>query len=328
MRSDADPTQPPELDRTGRPLTLADLGREEIGRRLRAGDLLFRTGPFRIRIQSPLDDIGDGLALLYGDYTIVEPPAVADFHVAVRPVRGPRRWFRPQVEFLFDDLQPFMPLPRAQALPLLEWGLNWSVSSHIHTLLIIHAAAIERHGRAMVLPAPPGSGKSTLCGALVHAGWRLLSDELTMIDLATGRIVPLARPVNLKNQSIDVLRRRLPETVFSQPVRDTVKGTVALMRAPADSVARAGESAPPSWFVFPQYQAGSEMHLAARAKSDTLLRVGQNSFNYSVHGAAGFELLAALVDASDCYDFTYSDLDAAVALFADLAPPSGTGTAP
>ncbi len=93
---------------------------------------------------------------------------------------------------------------------MLEWGLNWCVSAHCHQYLIFHAAVIEKSGRALILPAPPGSGKSTLCAGLVNRGWRLLSDELTLIDIASCGVVPLPRPVSLKNASIDVIRAYAP----------------------------------------------------------------------------------------------------------------------
>jgi predicted ATPase len=32
---------------------------------------------------------------------------------------------------------------------------------------------VERDGHALILPAMPGSGKSTLTAALVQRGWRL-----------------------------------------------------------------------------------------------------------------------------------------------------------
>ena len=126
---------------------------------------------------------------------------------------------------------------------MFEWVLNWCVSSHAHRYLCIHAAVIEKDGHAAILPAPPGSGKSTLCAALVSKGWRLLSDELTLVRLDSGELVPLPRPISLKNASIDIIRRYAPGSVFSPVVDDTVKGSIAHLKAPAASIARAGERA-------------------------------------------------------------------------------------
>ncbi len=52
------------------------------------------------------------------------------------------------------------------------------------------------------------------------------------------------------------------------------------------------------------------------------MRLIECSFNYSVYGRLGFELLADLVQRSDCYDFTYSRLDEAAEVFAQLAEPN------
>jgi hypothetical protein len=99
-----------------------------------------------------------------------------------------------------------------------------------------------------------------------------------------------------------------------------VKGTVALLRAPSDSVARSHQPAQPAWVIFPQYEAGGDGRLRPRSKAGTLIDIGHNAFNYSVHGRHGFNLLSELIDRCDCYDFRYEDLDQALATFDALAP--------
>jgi HprK-related kinase A len=291
----------------------------ELQRRLRSAGLALRTGRIVTRIRSVLPPVISGIASQYADYPIEDPSAFADFDVWVGQPLSLRRWLRPQVQFRVDDDLPFKPLPAGQAFPMLEWGLNWCVSSHCHQYLTLHAAVVERKGRALVLPAPPGSGKSTLCAGLVSAGWRLLSDELTLIDPASGRIVPLPRPISLKNQSIEAIQRFNRQAVLSAPVHDTIKGTVAHMRAPVESVLRADETALPGWIVLPRYVAGAAAHLEPLSKARAFMHLADNAFNYNVHGQRGFKTLAALVDACACYEFSYSALSDAAREFARLA---------
>ncbi len=302
-------------DRAGDTLKISALSHARLRQRLREDGLRIRTGPFVTRVQTSLAAAAEGIGLLYADYPLAGNDDFADFHIRLAPPAGVRRWLKPQVLFEFDGSPTFKPLPADQAFPMFEWGLNWCVSSHAHSYLIIHAAVLERQGHAVILPAPPGSGKSTLCAALAQRGWRLLSDELALVRIADGRIAALPRPVSLKNASIDIMRAYAPDAVFSRKISDTIKGTVAHMKAPADSIARANESARPGWLIFPRYEAGADTRLSEVSKAHAFMRAADNAFNYSTLGARGFACLADLVEAASCYDFTYSKLDEAIEAF-------------
>jgi HprK-related kinase A len=301
-------------------MKLLQLPSAELRRQLAGAGVWLRTGPFSLKVQSRIPLVAEGLAELYGQFEVRSThEAFADFHVSVNPPASLRRWVRPQAAFSFDGMQPFKPLPRDQAFPMLEWGLNWCVSTQAHQYLIIHAAVVEKNGLAAILPAPPGSGKSTLTAGLVLSGWRLLSDELTLIDRKTGLIQPLPRPVSLKNQSIDVIRQFAPSAYINRASRDTIKGTVAHMRPPRDSVLRQHETARPGWVIFPKWEAGARTTLTPRSKAQTFMFLAQNAFNYSHLGADGFRVGAALIDQAACYDFRYSQLSEAIAAFDRLA---------
>jgi len=301
-------------------MKLLQLPPAELRRQLAGTGVWLRTGPFSLKVQSRIPHVAEGLAELYGQFEVRSAhEAFADFHVSVNPPASLRRWLRPQVAFSFDGLRPFKPLPRDQAFPMLEWGLNWCVSTQAHHFLIIHAAVVEKNGLAAILPAPPGSGKSTLTAGLVLSGWRLLSDELTLINRKTGLIQPLPRPVSLKNQSIEVIRQFDPEAYINRASHDTIKGTVAHMRPPRDSVLRQHEAARPGWVIFPKWQAGAPAMLSPRSQAQTFMFLAQNAFNYSHLGADGFRVGTALIDQTACYDFRYGQLREAVAAFDRLA---------
>lgn len=300
-------------------MILSQLAFPEMVARLRSPGLRIRTGSLNFKIISSITSVAEGINLLYADYPLIEEEAFIDFTVEINPAAGLRRWWRPQVQFTYYGDQPFAALPIGHAFPLLEWAMNWCISSQAHHFLTLHAAVLEREGCAVIMPAPPGSGKSTLCAGLASSGWRLLSDELTLISLADGLITPLGRPISLKNQSLDVIRKFYPEVVLNQVTHDTAKGSVSHMKVPSGHVEQLEERAQPRWVVFPKYVPDGKAELTQRSKANSLLELGRNSFNYPVLGLAGFELLAELISASDCYDFRYSQLEEAVALFDQLA---------
>lgn len=256
---------------------------------------------------------------MYARHSIAADHDFADFHVDVARPANLRRWVRPQVFFHFDGESPFTPLPGDQGFPILEWGLNWCISSNAHQYLIIHAAVLAQGDRALIVPAPPGSGKSTLCAGLVHRGWRLLSDELTLVDPQSGEIVPLVRPISLKNASIDVLRRFAPLAVFGRVVHETTKGSVCHVRPPPESVAAQYQLARPAWVVVPKYVRGAATSLEPLSRARGFMKLVENTFNYHVHGGAGFATLASVIDQCSCFDFEYGDLEDAARVFAELA---------
>jgi HprK-related kinase A len=300
-------------------MIVGDLAAAEFSRRLSGPGLAVRCGPFVLRMRSDVASVHRGVALLYADHPLADSDGYCDYAVDILRVRGLRRWVRPQVRFLFDNVPTFEPLPIGHALPLLEWALNWCISTRSHQYLILHAAVIERHGFAAVLPAPPGSGKSTLCATLIHRGWRLLSDELALVSLTDGQVHALARPVSLKNRSIDIIGRFAPPGHFSARTHDTAKGTVAHLKPPVEHLARVNEPARVAWVIFPRYVAGAPLTLAPRSKADTMLELGRNAFNYAYSLRRGFEVLGQIVDDSACCDFSYSVLEEAIAAFDQLA---------
>jgi HprK-related kinase A len=297
-------------------LIIGELAAEALARVLKGPGLRLRTGPVVTCIASPLDEVAEAIALLYGEHPVDD--GFADFHVRISRPAGLRRWLKPQVQFQFDGRPPFYPLPGDQGFPILEWGMNWCVSTTCHQYLIVHAAVVERGGRALILPAPPGSGKSTLCAGLVHRGWRLLSDELTLLDPSSGQVIPLPRPVSLKNASIEVIGRFAPQAVLSPTVHDTLKGSVAHMKPSAESVSRALEGATPRWVVLPRYDAGAPARLEGMSKGRAFMQLVDSAFNYHLHGRNGFEVVANAIEACDCFEFVYGDLEEAAAVFAEL----------
>jgi HprK-related kinase A len=301
------------------PQRVRDLSPDTLRLRLRTDGLPLRLGPYTVRLRTRLPELVDMVTHLYAAHALAPDAGFIDVEAEIRSAPGPRRWISPQVHFLRDSALLFQPQPRNHAPAMMEWGLNWCLSVAIHDVLVLHAAVVARDdGRAAILPAPPGAGKTTLCAGLVAAGWRLLSDELCLVSLADGRLLPCPRPFNLKNRSIDIVRDRFPQAAFGPAVHDTSKGRVQHMAPPDSSVLRSAEPARPAWVVFPTWRDGATAAMQPLGRADAFMRLAGNCFNYGILGLAAFEALGRLTDAATPATFLYSDLDDAVAAFAAL----------
>ncbi len=83
---------------------------------------------------------------------------------------------------------------------LLEKDMTIELQKLRREFYFIHAAALTIDGKACLLLAPSGHGKSTTCWGLLHHGFGYLSDELAPLDLGTLEIQPYAHALCLKDE--------------------------------------------------------------------------------------------------------------------------------
>ncbi|MCD6681625.1 MAG: HprK-related kinase A [Burkholderiaceae bacterium] len=300
--------------------TVATIDAETFVERIRGG-LGLRIGPFDLRMTVGLREPARALHALYRNYPLVDDERVFHGHVSLceAPLRGPGSARR--VRFRVDGRAPHEDRPAAHALAVLEWGLNLVVALRFHGFLMLHAAVLERDGRALVMPAMPGHGKTTLCAALAHRGWRLLSDEFGLVRPGTMDFVPFPRPMPLKNESIDVLRAFAPDAFFGPRIEATAKGDIVHLRAPSDSVARASETARAAWIVFPRWAADAALELEPVPADRAFFSLATNAFNYELLGEPAFDTVKKIVGASRRMRLRYSSLDEAVEALEALVEP-------
>ncbi|MEO5365887.1 MAG: HprK-related kinase A [Magnetococcus sp. WYHC-3] len=301
-------------------IALGELSPAALARRLAAGDVVLHAGPFLLRVACDAPLFARHLALMYPHHplsTAAEAP-VCDFSVRMETDRGWRRWYRPRIRFRAEGPDPLAPFPRDHALPLFEWGINFHIGFFANRWLLLHAAVLARDDRALILPGYPGSGKSTLAAALMMRGWRLFSDEFGVVDPRSGLLYPLARPVALKNASIPALTHFAPAAPLGPPFPRTRKGTVAHLPPDAASVAAMHRPARPAWVVAPAFAAGQTLRWQEVRERERFLLLAGHAFNYEVHGAEGFAVVADLMTRCRFARLNHGDLASAVTAVEDF----------
>lgn len=286
---------------------LGNIPKEDIARALLGEGLSLQVSDFRCLIRSDTGLLTQPLSLLYQDYSASETRSgFYDFQINLRRRRSGRS---SEVEFSWEGASPFPELPISQTHPLFEWGLNWCIATLSGADIVIHAAVVEKDGAALVLPGQPGSGKSTLCAELALSGWRLLSDELTIISVQTGLVRPIPRPISLKHASIDIIGSRFPTVDMTEPVTDTRKGPIAYVRPPTSAVVAWATPVPVRKVIFPRYRENCDFSFQPVTRAQALTRLLENTFNVGLIGRAGFEVLARSISTADCYLVEYSQLN-------------------
>lgn len=87
---------------------------------------------------------------------------------------------------------------------IVEPGLTFLLAHHGR--LVLHAGAVAREGRALLLLGGSGSGKSTLAWAAARAGWEALSDDHVALRPREGggyEVCGIPRPLAVPTAVID-----------------------------------------------------------------------------------------------------------------------------
>jgi HprK-related kinase A len=237
---------------------------------------------------------------------------VADYNVRLFAKRPWRRWLRPAVEIGGDyTLVDAAPLPLAQGLLAAEMAMNLQLALGHRRHLLIHAACVERDGRALLMTGESGSGKSTLAALLSARGWRLMGDELALLDLHSGEIHAFPRLVSLKNESIAAVQAAIPSARFGPLLRDTPKGDIRHLVPDARAVATMTTPATPALILFPSF--GFDLATRMMPRSEVFVRLTQASTNYVALGERGFRSLIGLVEKVPALAVDYADTETGVA---------------
>ena len=278
--------------------------------------LSIQIGPVAFRIGSAWAAPLDALARLYAAYPAPEDD-FCDFTVRLEPDKPWRRHFRPSVAIRGDYILPdATPMSLDHGLLAAEMGMNLQMALGQKRYLLLHAATVEKDGRALIMTGESGAGKSTLAALLGERGWRLMGDEFALLDMESGLLMPFPRAVSLKNGAIKVMEAEVEAERFGPRLAGTPKGDIRHMRPNAEAIARMGEGATPALILFPRF--GEAQAVRGVGAAEVFMRLTQASTNYVALGRSGFDALNRLIAANPALAIDYPDTETAVGLVEDF----------
>jgi hypothetical protein len=203
--------------------------------------------------------------------------------------------------------------PRLGRLGPLVKGAFWSAAINAHNFqFYIHAGTVGTDGACVLLPAAPGSGKSSLTAALTHRGLRYFSDEVALIEPGTFMVNPMPLAFCAKSTGWDLLARYYPE-ILSVPTHIRSDGKVVRYVAPpADRIQKVPAAV--SHIVFPRYDKESKTELQPIAPSEALGRLTTECLAKKRLDRNNVGQLIRWISGIHCYALPFSSLEDAAEL--------------
>lgn len=201
--------------------------------------------------------------------------------------------------------------PPIDLLSALEAAVNAAAIQALGELyLLVHAGAVAYADRGVLLPAPAGSGKTTLVAALVAAGFQYLSDEVGVFDPRTWQLLPFAKSLSVKRGGARALASVHAE--LAKDVPHLRSGRELIWYLPPPTAAWPSGPVPLRYIVLPEYVPGARTELVPIGRMPALSRVVQQSYKLQAHGAYGLGGLIEALRTADCYALTVGQLRPAV----------------
>ena len=168
---------------------------------------------------------------------------------------------------------------------------------------LLHAAAVSRDGRAILLPGPSGAGKSSLAAWFARNGFDLLGDEAAFIRRGRTHVEGFTTPVTIKEAGRSVL-----DGLLGVDTAAAANPSSRLLIAPEQLNPRSVPTpAKLALLLFPHYEAAAELELVALSKADAAKRLFSAVANGSALGDGGFEEVVRLATMMPAYALRYSD---------------------
>lgn len=173
--------------------------------------------------------------------------------------------------------------------------------------MALHAGALSRNGKGIMLPGKSGSGKSTLTAWLTGRGYNYLTDELVFIGEGADTLQAFTRPISIKASAFSAMKKEVDLSIIAKLAFSSSHIALVPHRLLNRNYKR--EVPTVTLILFPRHQPDAALELKPLSKGQAALALMEclvNARNLNGHGLGEAIRIAGSAPA---YRITYSRFD-------------------
>ncbi len=220
-------------------------------------------------------------------------------------------------------------LARLAGAPAARWAMGRELVSAGRQrpwLALLHAGAVAGPTGCLMLCGDSGAGKSTLLAALLHAGFRLVADDILPLERETGLVRPVRLAVSIKRGSWPAIGALFPALATRPIVRLGSRRMRFLWPGDEGAVAEAAGFRPTA-VLFPRHVDGAPAVLTPQDPVRALVRLGEGG-SILPDTDAGLAEFLGWWSRIPAYELSYGRLDEAIREASTLLPMPGEPRVP
>ncbi|MFQ5688562.1 MAG: hypothetical protein ACE5GV_18110 [Candidatus Scalindua sp.] len=204
---------------------------------------------------------------------------------------------------------------KSELFSRLEWIVTCNTLSHLQEFFQIHAGAVVKGRKVILLPANHGSGKTTLALSLTRNNYRCLSDDIVLIDPKSFMIIPFPRSFLIKEGAIKKLAR---SNLIDKKNGYYCRADDILYYNPDTGNKLSTRKIRPYAIVELKHNRRFKNELRPVSKSQMCIKLLRQSFNVHDYKRKAVTILTGLVRKTKCYSLKTNNVDDAVRLTSQI----------
>lgn len=218
-------------------------------------------------------------------------------------------------EISVDSIRRQQTNRKSEVFSHLEWMITCNALSRLRGFLQLHAGAVVKDGKIILLPAAHGCGKTTLALSLTKRRYRCLSDDIVLIDPRSFTVIPFPRSFLIKAGAIKKLTK---SNLIDSRNAYYCRSADILYFNPDAKNKSCGSKAKPYAIVELKHHHRFKNELRPVSKPQMVVKLLNQSFNVHNHKRKGVAILAGLVRECRCYSLKTNNVDDAVRLVSQI----------